>query len=146
MEDKAFKEFFSEIEFEAPAPPAGLTGKILLRIEREERRRLAIKTAVFGTVLVGSLSLIVYGWMNVAADASRSGFLVFASLLFSDFSSVLTSFSDFVLSVVESFPVFSATLLLSGVFVAIWSAAHFVNEVVRMRGHTFSVLSYSNAD
>jgi len=124
--------------FEAPAPPAHLAKRILLRIEKEERRRLVIKTAAFGATLVASLSLIAYGSVAVATEASRSGFLSFGSLLFSDFSWVVGSFSDFMLSVVESFPAFPAALLLSGVFFAIWSAISFINDIALMRRHTFS--------
>lgn len=130
-----------DAEAEMPAVPAGLTKKILLRIEREERRRRAVKTAAFGAVLFGSLALAGYGWMAVAADASHSGFLAFASLFFSDFSVAIASFSDFALSIVESFPVFPAALFLSGIFFAIWSAARFMNEIVLARRHLFSAFS-----
>lgn len=123
---------------EAPAMPAGLTKKILLLIEREERRRRAVKTAAFGAALLGSLVLAGYGWMATAADASHSGFFAFTSLFFSDFSAAAASFSDFMLSVVESFPVFPAALFLSGVFFAVWSAARFINEAVLVRRHLFS--------
>lgn len=109
-----------------------LTKKILLRIERIERRRLVLKASGFGIVLAVSLALVVYGSFDLMAEASRSGFLAFSSLFFSDFSATIANFSDFILSMIESFPVFSATLVLSGVFFAIWSAAGFVSEVMLM--------------
>lgn len=117
-----------------PAPPAGLAVRIMLRIARKRRRCLTVKAWAFGAALAGSVSLIVYGSFAAAADASRSGFLVFSSLLFSDFSATAANFSDFLLSVAESFPVFSAAILLSGVFVAIWSAAKFAKEIALLRG------------
>lgn len=123
---------------ESPAPPRGLAKRILLCIERKERQRCAAKTAAFGLLCSGSIALIVYGSIELVAEASRSGFLLVSSLLFSDFSATVSLFfSDFMLSVVESFPVFSVVLLLSGVFFAIWSAANFLKEVGLMRGHMF---------
>ncbi|MGC9599229.1 MAG: hypothetical protein ABSE18_02475 [Minisyncoccia bacterium] len=136
------KKIFSSIEGETLVPSADLARRILLRIEKEERLRLMIKTIASGVLLAASVALIVYGAVDVVQEASRSGFVMFASLLFSDSSAVLASFSDFVLSAVESFPVFSAAVLLSGIFVAVWSAAHFIGEMVSMRGrHMFSMLS-----
>lgn len=121
--------------------PLDLTRKILLRIDREERRRFLIKTVAFGTVLAGSIAVVVMGTMSMASDLARSGFLSFASLFFSDFSVAMTSFSDFMFSLVASFPVFSATIFLSGVFVAVWSAAGFIDEIMLTRRHTFHLLS-----
>src|SRR5580700_3544525 len=110
-------------------PSNELAKKILLRIDRVERRRLILKASGFGAVLVISLALVTYGSFDLVAEASRSGFLAFSSLFFSDFSATIANFSDFILSIIESFPVFSATLVLSGVFFAIWSAAGFLSEV-----------------
>lgn len=121
--------------------PSDLAKNILLRIDREERRRFLVKTVAFGAVLAGSLAAVVMSTMNMAADLARSGFLSFASLLFSDFSAAMASFSDFIFSLAASFPVFSAVLLLSGIFVAIWSAAGFIDEVMLTRRHTFHLQS-----
>ncbi len=134
MEDGIFNEII-------PEPPAELVKNILLRIEREEHRRLAMNTAAFGAVLLGSLVLAGYGWMAAAGEASRSGLLSFISLFLSDFSVATANLSDFMLSVVESFPVFPVALFLSGIFFAIWSAARFVREIVLTRTHVFSAFS-----
>lgn len=116
-----------------PEPPAGLAERILFRIARERRRRFLTKAWILAAAFAGSVSLAIYGSVSAVADASRSGFLVFSSLLFTDFSSTIASFSDFLLSVAESFPVFSAIILLSGLLFAIWSAATFVDEVALLR-------------
>lgn len=118
-----------------PEPPAGLAERILSRIDHERRRRFTVRAWSFGAVFAGSVSLIIYGSAAAAAEASQSGFLVFSSLLFSDFSSTIASFSDFLLSIAESFPVFSVAVLLSGVLFAIWSAAKLVNEFSGLRRH-----------
>lgn len=138
MDENILREMITEAGADMPVPSAGLTKNILLRIEREERRRLLLKTVAFGAVLVGSLSLAAYGGMAVAADASRSGLFAFTSLFFSDFSMAVASFPDLILSVAESFPIFSAVVFLSGLFFAVWSAARFVGDLVLMRERVFS--------
>lgn len=65
----------------APAPAADLKTRILLSIEKRERRMLILKTVAFGTVLLASLGLIVFGAMDLAAEATRSGFFAFTSTL-----------------------------------------------------------------
>lgn len=139
MDEETLKAMLSRADLEAPAPPAGLAGRILLRIEKEERRRLMVKSAAFGAVLIGSVALMVYGGTEAFAEASRSGLFAFTSLFLSDFTATVSSFSDFSLSIVESFPVFSVAILLSGVFFAVWSAARFTGEIMLMRAHTFSL-------
>lgn len=121
-----------------PALPEDLKPRILLCVRRAEQRRLALKMAGFGVAFAGSVGLGVFGFIRAATEASQSGFLSFASLLVSDFSAAVANFSDFALSMVESFPAFSAALLLSGVFFAIWSAARFADEVALLRGHGLS--------
>ncbi len=138
MDEETLKMMLSRADLEAPAPSAGLAGRILLRIEKEERRRLMIKSVAFGAVLMGSVALMIYGGTEAFIQASRSGLFAFTSLFLSDFATTMGNFSDFSLSIVESFPVFSVAILFSGVFFAVWSAARFLGEVALMRTHTFS--------
>jgi hypothetical protein len=112
-----------------------LKKKIILRIDRVERRRLMAKAAGFAAACGASLTFATFAYFEVMAEASRSGLWSFVSLLFSDFSSAIANFSDFALSIVESFPIFSTALLLCGIFFAIWSAARFANEIALLRGH-----------
>lgn len=118
-----------------------LKQSILARVDKIERRVVFIKTTLFGATLLGSLSLIVFGVNAVIADASHSGFFAFSSLLFSDFSSIFANFSDYVLSMIESFPVFSSAILFAGIFFAIWSAARFINELAIMKKRKLFVFS-----
>jgi hypothetical protein len=48
--------------------------------------------------------------------------------MFSDFSAMVANFPDFIFSVVETFPVFTVALLLSGVLFAVWSMAALIDE------------------
>ena len=123
-----------------PEPPAGLARTILLRIEKRERRILAIKTAATAVFFAASVWVVQIGYTNLMGGFERSGFLTFTSLLFSDFSLVASNLSDYLFSMIESFPIFSAAILLGGVGFAIWSMGMLVNEATLMNDHRFSLL------
>ena len=128
----------NKVDWNNPEPSPELRKNILLRIEREEWRKLLVRTISFGTILLLSLFFVLYGIVDVLNEASRSGFSAFVSLFFSDSSATLASFSNYMLSLIESFPIYSTVLLLSGLFFMIWSASRFTEEVTLVRKHTFS--------
>jgi hypothetical protein len=126
-----YKNLFSALD--APEPPAGLTEKIILRISKRERRILGMKIAISASVFGASVGVVVGGCMSLIASLSQSGFFQIGSLIFSDFSSITANFSDFALSMVESFPIFTTAILLGGVMVAIWSMAALIDETSLLR-------------
>jgi len=120
-----------------PSPSGSLAARIMLHIEAEERRRLMVKAVTFGGMLVASVAVLAYGSMAAAAQASHTGFWTFFSLLFTDFSATVATFSDYIFSIAEAFPVFPAALFFAGTFFAVWSAMKFINEIVLIRGNGF---------
>jgi len=129
------EKLFSMLQ--TPEPPAGLTEKILLRIERRERRVLGAKIAVSACVFGASVGVAVAGYLNLVASLSQSGFFQIFSLMFSDFSSMAANLPDFTLSILESLPIFTTALLLAGVMFAIWSMAALIDEASTMRAGRF---------
>jgi hypothetical protein len=124
--DDNYEKLFATLK--TPEPPAGLTEKILLRIGRRERNLLGAKIAVSACVFGASVGVAVMGYINLVASLSQSGFFQIFSLISSDFSSMVANFPDFALSVMESFPIFTTALLLSGVMFAIWSMAALIDQ------------------
>jgi hypothetical protein len=116
-----------------PEPCEGLAKRIMLCIEDHERRVLRMKMAAFGAAFAGSLSLAFAGFVNFGAQVTHSGFLSFASLLFSDFSTAVSNLPDLLFSMLESFPALPAALVLGGVAFCIWSAGKLINEIGIMR-------------
>ena len=133
-----YKKLFSKLV--VPEPPSGLAKAILLRIEKRERRIMIVKTMASATIFVASLWMIRVGYANLMGGFAQSGFLAFFSLLFSDFSLIASNLPDFLLSIIESFPIFAAAVVLGGVAFAVWSVGMLVNEVAQMDGHRFSLL------
>ncbi len=129
--DHDLEKLFSSLR--TPEPPADLTEKILARIARRERRILGIKIALSACVFGISTGISVAGYFDLMANLSQSGFFQIFSLAFSDFSAITANFPDFALSIAESFPVFTAALLLSGVLFATWSMAALIDEASLFR-------------
>jgi hypothetical protein len=133
--DHNCEELFSTLS--APEPPMGLTEKILSRISKRERNILGAKIAASACVFGVSVGVAITGYVNLVASLSRSGFFQLTSLVFSDFSAVVANFPDFAFSVMESFPVFTIALVLSGVLFAIWSMAALIDEASLFRARRF---------
>ncbi len=133
---KNYEQFFSNREI--PEPPMGLAQAILVRIERREQRNLIIK--IVATVCVFGISLLVIwaGFGDFRTGLAQSGFLQFGSLLFSDFSLIAANLPEFLLSMIETFPLFSAAAIFGGVAFAIWSVAAMFDEFSAVERRRFS--------
>lgn len=135
--NRNYQKLFSTLR--TPEPPAGLTEKILATIGRRERRLLGIKIAASACVFSASVGMIVAGYLSLVASLSQSGFFSIASLMFSDFSAMVANFPDFASSIMETFPIFTTALVLSGVLFAIWSMAALIDEASLFRtGKSFT--------
>ena len=122
-----------------PEPPKDLNHRVMRRVIATKRRALALKAAGFGSLFAGSLALLAFAYMNLTAALTQSGFLSFASLFFSDFNVAMANFQDFMFSILESFPVFSAAFLVGGLIAVIWSATHLLRDIVEIKAHRGTV-------
>ena len=121
-------------EKNAPQPPADLAKKTLLAISMRERRILIAKLLGLGIMFAASLAIAVTELTATSSAMGQSGFLQFASLFFSDFGSAIGNFPDIFMSLLESFPIFSAGIALGGLTVAVWSFLGFVDDANMLRG------------
>lgn len=130
-----YEKLFSVLS--EPEPPAGLTEKVLLTIGRRERRVLGFKIAASACAFGVSVGIAIAGYISLVAALSRSGFFSIAPLIFSDFGAMVSNFPDFAFSIVETFPIFTMALLLSGVLFAVWSMALLIDEASLFRARKF---------
>lgn len=108
---------FEKQKYEHTEVPAGLYEEILSRIAVERRiKTLKRRVALFSACAIGSFAAFIPATGALWADISRSGFLQYASLLFSDPFVVVSSGSDYLLSLAESLPAFRASLFLTTIF------------------------------
>jgi len=133
--DHNYEKLFSVLS--APEPPVGLTERILRRIGRRERRIVGMKIAASACAFGVSVGIAVAGYINLVSSLTHSGFFAISSLMLSDFSAMAANFPDFAFSIMETFPVFTVALLLSGVLFAIWSMAALIDEASLFRAGKF---------
>ena len=102
-----------------------LIEKIFFQI-RTERDRGAALRRLFLSLAAGSLFtlLLIPVWHAFSSEFIASGFGQYFSLFFSDLRSVTADWQDFSLSLLESFPVLNAILLLSAVFTVLLSVKY----------------------
>lgn len=132
-----YHDIFSS--YKTPEAPAGLTERILLKIVQRERRILGVKIGISASIFLISLYTVAITCGDLIFGLSHSGFFQFTSLAFSDFSSVANTFPDFIYSIIESFPIFTVALLLSGIMFGLWSMAAFIDETSLFRARKFLV-------
>jgi len=114
-------------------PPPGLAEAIVREVKRREIRALRIRIVVSSALFTGSAYFIVTGFINFSSALTHSGFLDFIALPFSDFSATAANFPDFTMTIAESFPVFSAAVLLGAIAAGIWSIGSLVDETSLLR-------------
>ncbi|MCL5435465.1 MAG: hypothetical protein M1275_00025 [Patescibacteria group bacterium] len=89
-------------------PSSQLFEMVMARLDRERslsalRRRLVIANIFLAVCFVGAIPL----FRAAVLEFSRSGFMQYLSLLFSDFKAVSVYWQDLALSLAESLPVIS---------------------------------------
>ena len=105
---------FQKIDF--PHPSDGLGERILHRIKTIEANRLrrAILITRIGRII--SLAAFLYTGFSFGHSVIASDFWQITTLLFSDGNIVINYFSDFFISLLETIPALSITLILMPIF------------------------------
>jgi hypothetical protein len=111
-------------------PPGGLLDKVILRVSLERQPRTTkARIVVFGALSLFSLAAFVPAWSELQSELSQSGFLHFASLLFSDLHAVAVYWREFMFSLLESLPVLGVVAVLGAAFVLISSLKLLIHDV-----------------
>lgn len=108
-------------------PRAGLKAVILARIEREGARRLAWRKAIFSLVSISSALATLVAMVTLGQEFVHSEFMSMASLFFSDMGTVMTNWYDFSLSLLETFPTVTASLILLPMFATFMSLSSYLD-------------------
>jgi hypothetical protein len=116
-------------------PPKGLLGKILKRIRKEERLLVFRKVIIFSVTLIGSLIGLVPSFKILLSDFSRSGFLSFFSLMFSDFSTITKYWQSFLMILLETLPAASIALFLVVILILLQSAKSLTTNIKIIKSH-----------
>lgn len=107
--------------FREIAPPEGVSERILLRIDTLRRRAARIRLALLGGTTLASLGALFPTFSYLSTEAARSGFTQYLSLLRTDSDIFLLNSKELLLSLSETMPLSAMTLLLSLIFLLLWS-------------------------
>ncbi len=111
-------------------PSADLYDRIIKRINYEQGLAF-IKRKLFWHFigLLASLILFIPLGYKLFIELNQSGFIQSFSLIFSDFQIVMFNLSDFSLSLLESLPAFSLTLMSIALLAMIFYMSKFVSSL-----------------
>lgn len=124
------------IYIDAKEPPFGMLDKIMLRIAQKRRRRAGIRIACFGFLSLLAVAILIPTSQGLYSEMSRSGFMQFVSLLFSDASIVMIYWQDFALSLMEALPIFSVSAVLGSVLLLLFSLKFIVSDINALSGRS----------
>ncbi|MFA5076107.1 MAG: hypothetical protein WC480_01680 [Patescibacteria group bacterium] len=113
---KDYEKLFAHLE--SIEPPANLLDKIMRRISsKHSLAAIKWRLAIVSVAVISSIIALVPASKMVQTSLAESGFLQFFSLLFSDFQVVTAYWQSFTLSLLETLPIISLTVLLVVVLV-----------------------------
>jgi hypothetical protein len=116
--------------------PAGLADSVMLRIEAYEVRRLRIRAAAHGALVLVALVLCVPTLNYIVTAIAQSGFGQYLSVALSDSGYVAAHWKDFSMLLADSLPVTGSIALLA-------VAAVFTNSLRRMLGYIASLSAHN---
>jgi len=125
---KDYEKLFTNLT--PKAPPSGLFGKIISRIQRE-RQFLTMRNRliVLSLGVVASFLAFIPAFNAVQSDFAQSGIMNFVSLLSYDFMAVIAVWNDFALSILESLPIVSITIFFTVTFVFLLSVKILMQDI-----------------
>jgi hypothetical protein len=106
-----------------------LFAEIMLRIKRGQRILAIRRLFIFSLTAIFSAVIFVFAFNILGVKISESGFLQFFSLIFSDFKTVITYWESFALSLLESLPIISLTIVLATIFAFLESLKFLARDI-----------------
>lgn len=109
-------------------PSAGLKGFILVKIEAIGARQAQRKLAFSYTGIAVSIFAVFYSVAVFGEGVIKSEFFSLVSLVFSDLGIVLANWKDFSYSLLETFPVIYAAVIIAPIFTLLLSFNAYLNN------------------
>lgn len=117
-------------------PKSYLLDDIVNRIHKHERFFALKRISFVSLALLFSCISLIPAWKSLLTDLSHSGFLSFASLLFSDFSTISHYWKSFIMALIETLPAFSISLFLLVVLLILQSVRFLACDLKTLREAT----------
>lgn len=115
-------------------PPPQLCDKILEQIHYEQRLRLLKrKIFLYCAGLIASLASFLVVAKDFFLQAKQTGFMEFSGLLISDFHTISSHLSDYLLSLAESLPAVSFLFVCFALLIIILSIFKMLTSAAEIR-------------
>jgi len=138
--NKRFSELIGSVLTETVEPPVGLLSRVMAAILWRQRLYAGLKTFASLTLSLGSLAIIFLAAQEVVLRINQSGILSILSLLFSDLAVVLANWQTFVLSCLESLPVFPIVLTVGATWVLLISLKFVFENTLKFKNNFYPKL------
>ena len=109
------------IKFNTHAPSDSLKERIISDLRLRERRREKKRATIFGLIACAAFALVIPALKNVFDTAAQSGFTRYASLAFSDWSTMANMWKPFAFSLAETAPISAVAMCLTALLLLTWS-------------------------
>lgn len=109
--------------------PDNLSGHILECIDREIKRRAKLSALIFGLLDIASFAGLFGVFLFWLDQAGRSGFSRYLSLLISDGANLGSYWSELIMTLAESLPIFGLVSLLVVTLISVWSMFKTVSNI-----------------
>lgn len=124
----AFGSYYSRMEQKE------LFSKVMNRLKAEKRlrqirRRVFIFSAIFVLSCLAFVPAVIYAWR----EFESSGFGSYFSLIFFDFKTIASSWQEYILTLLESLPVFGLAAVLVVVFTILSSLRALAKNLFKIR-------------
>lgn len=114
-------------------PHKGLLKRVLQCINKKQRLFIIRRVIAFSLALVISLLAFFPAFRMLSQNIFDSGFIYFASLIFSDFSIVIIHWKIFTLTLLETLPIISLILFLIVLFLFLESVKYLSKNIKFMK-------------
>lgn len=110
-------------------PRPELLNIVMKRLHKEERALAIRRVVIFSILLTCSIIGFVPAFNMLMSDVSQSGFYNFFSLIFSDFSVVMTYWQNFFMIILETLPALSLALFLAVILTFLQSTKLLIKDI-----------------
>ncbi len=128
--DKSYEKLFDKLD--AIKPADDLLGKIMLRVRKEEKKKIMLQLIIFSLSSLGSLISIIATFFLVKVKIIESGFDQFFSLIFSDLHIVLMYWQNYAFTLLETLPINSLLLFLASLLIFVVSARIIIKDFKKL--------------
>ena len=127
MEKDPYYKLFETLP--AVTAQGDLPKRIIIALETAQKKEKRMQFFAWGTVALASFAGFVPGILYAIRGFNSSGFVQYASLMFTDSSVVLSHWQAFGLSLSESFPVMQSAIALGTCVMFLWAVRKIVETV-----------------